>query len=428
MSRLTKYIDMSGNSKRNLYLLTDSFPYGQGEKSFIIPELPYLQEKFCVTIISCATQNDRQNQGMETKLEQGIHTVHYSKGTVKGAEVLSYVWGFLLDRECRNEIKQILFGGRYLVKRIKSSLFFYANAVKLKRWLIENGLLDKSGLYYSYWYNYHVLSLVMVKKSVRSIITRAHGYDLYEDQTDCEWQPYKKFMDQNVDKVVFISKHGYEYYIRRYATEVSDRYQICKLGISKQEAYLEDNRQRGFLLVSCSMLIPLKRVELIIEGLARVKECPIQWVHFGSGEQEVELNDLAMRLLAGKSNITYELKGYQNNADIMNFYAEYRPNCFITTSANEGLPVSVQEAIAFGIPVIGTAVGGIPEMIEGNGYLLSRNPSAEDIADAIEKMCKLENRAYISMRKKSVEIWSKEYDVEQNMCKFVDIMKELSNK
>ena len=56
---------------------------------------------------------------------------------------------------------------------------------------------------------------------------------------------------------------------------------------------------------------------------------------------------------------------------------------FITTSSTEGLPVSIQEAMAAGIPIIGTNVGGIPEMIDGNGVLLSANPSNKEVAEAI---------------------------------------------
>lgn len=46
---------------------------------------------------------------------------------------------------------------------------------------------------------------------------------------------------------------------------------------------------------------------------------------------------------------------------------------FVLPSYNEGLPVSILEAMSWGIPVITTTVGGIPDLVEDhvNGYLIS---------------------------------------------------------
>ena len=46
---------------------------------------------------------------------------------------------------------------------------------------------------------------------------------------------------------------------------------------------------------------------------------------------------------------------------------------FVLPSYNEGLPVSILEAMSWGIPVITTTVGGIPELVEDhvNGFLIS---------------------------------------------------------
>lgn len=43
---------------------------------------------------------------------------------------------------------------------------------------------------------------------------------------------------------------------------------------------------------------------------------------------------------------------------------------FILPSFNEGLPISILEAMSYGCPVISTEVGGIPEVVTGNGTLV----------------------------------------------------------
>ena len=53
----------------------------------------------------------------------------------------------------------------------------------------------------------------------------------------------------------------------------------------------------------------------------------------------------------------------------------------------EGLSIALIEALAMGLPVIGTRVGGIPEVIEenSNGFLIEPD-NANELADAISKL------------------------------------------
>jgi glycosyltransferase involved in cell wall biosynthesis len=415
--------------KKKLYILTDSFPYGEGEKSFLIPELEYLNGLYDIVIISCATNEDRLYSNMETILDDSIKVVHYELGDVKGIEVFKYFIPFILDGETWKEICRISKSGKKFIKRIKSCMFFYANSYKLHKWMEKNSLFKENAIYYSYWYNYHVLSIVRERSINKKIITRAHGYDLYKEQSNSGWQPYKQYMDKYLDRVVFISQDGYDYYISHYISDNmynSSKYWLCRLGTDRHEPIMEDTRKikgnNPFLLVSCSSMISLKRVDMIIEGLSLLDDENINWVHFGTGEQEKIIIKLAKDKLDNKPNIIYEFKGLVDNDKIMEYYQTKKPDGFITTSKNEGSPVSIQEAISFGIPVIGTNIGGIPEMIDGNGILIPVNMKPEDVAEAVMKIYNMDSDQYISMRKKSFEIWKKDYDRNKNLRKFVQII------
>jgi L-malate glycosyltransferase len=59
---------------------------------------------------------------------------------------------------------------------------------------------------------------------------------------------------------------------------------------------------------------------------------------------------------------------------------------FVLASNNEGLPVAVMEALALGLPIVATAVGGLPEAVDDrNGVLVpARDPAV--LADALDAL------------------------------------------
>ncbi len=58
---------------------------------------------------------------------------------------------------------------------------------------------------------------------------------------------------------------------------------------------------------------------------------------------------------------------------------------FILPSWNEGLPIAILEAMSYGCAIISTPVGGIPEVVKGNGILVEPG-NVEEIASAISRM------------------------------------------
>ncbi|MBK6912265.1 MAG: glycosyltransferase [Ignavibacteriales bacterium] len=69
------------------------------------------------------------------------------------------------------------------------------------------------------------------------------------------------------------------------------------------------------------------------------------------------------------SNLKINLRGNINNDELLEYYKNNLIDIFINTSDSEGLPVSIIEAQNFGIPVIAPALGGIPEIVNGNNEL-----------------------------------------------------------
>lgn len=90
-----------------LFMITNSFPYGRGEKSFIIPELPFLSEQFKLTIISKADENERKDCDSITKLSEDIDVICICN-KIFPLRKLKFGLKTLLDSVFLREVIQIL--------------------------------------------------------------------------------------------------------------------------------------------------------------------------------------------------------------------------------------------------------------------------------------------------------------------------------
>ena len=100
----------------------------------------------------------------------------------------------------------------------------------------------------------------------------------------------------------------------------------------------------------------------------------------GTGPSETELKSLC-NVLKLNSYVIFE--GYQANS----FESLKEMDIFVLPSRTEGCPIVILEAMAMGLPVIATNVGGNPELVINGktGYLVPVD-SAESIAENIEKL------------------------------------------
>jgi glycosyltransferase involved in cell wall biosynthesis len=107
----------------------------------------------------------------------------------------------------------------------------------------------------------------------------------------------------------------------------------------------------------------------------------IRLVIGGNGETE-QVTDFIKR-----NNIDdiVDFKGYIEGDDKKRLLAT--SDIYILPSYNEGQPISILEAMSYGLPVISTKAGGIPEIIEDgvNGLLIDAG-NKEQIRDAINKL------------------------------------------
>jgi glycosyltransferase involved in cell wall biosynthesis len=284
---------------------------------------------------------------------------------------------------------------------------------------IEKHLLplidDENAVLYSYWCDDSALALALIaeKRKKLKTVCRVHGWDVYFEVHPIHYLPFRHYIAKQLDCIYPISQKGKDYIEYKWKAPNGSNIIVSRLGVITQAKIIPSDT---FTVVSCSNLIPLKRVELIIKALARIHQ-PMRWVHFGDGNEKVHLIDLARKL---RSNIDWEFKGRVSNAEVLAWYKENNPSLFMNVSSSEGIPVSIMEAMSFGIPVIATDVGGTSEIVNNeNGLLLSPNPSEEEICNAITSFVGDSER----MNLKSIvahQTWQKKYNSDVNYSSFVE--------
>ena len=293
---------------------------------------------------------------------------------------------------------------------------------------------NTKALFYFYWFDYKCFGLAMHKHKFphSKIIARTHGYDLYDHRELYGRQFFKPQTDATLDKLIFAAQSAKEYYLERYGKQDSDKYPLHRLGVADKNMSLESRKdayKEEFLLLSCSNAIPLKRVDLIIDGLSVIADKKIKWVHIGGGNELDRLRNAAQKKLKGKDNIHYEFTDVLSNDKVIDFYKDNYVGCFITTTSTEGgSPVSVQEALSFGVPVIATSVGELPRMVSGNGVLLSENPTGAEVGHAIEYMSEMYGtEEYFMMCDKSLQIFKDKFDAERNFSVLAEELEQIAD-
>lgn len=424
-------VQEEGCERKKLYIITHMYPYGFGEKSFIEPELQMLLEsnRYDITIICNAPVGAVQT----SEVDPQISIVRIPKISLFSRPFFTFgkIVRYFVDKQNKEERIDVASSLNRKWDVYYDSIMYYVQA-KLFEDELNRLQLDFNNAYvYTYWFYVQTLAMIYRKDKGEKckLISRIHGFDLYRERMKGGRQPFRKIMDQGIDKLFFIAESGRRYYMENYDVSNPNKYELCRLGIfgvrDISKCTLDKNQEEPFVLLSCSNIIELKRINLIIKALSIIENYKIRWIHFGDGTDRKNIEDLAHELLDCKDNISYEFKGNVTNQNIHKFYQNNYVDCFITTSRTEGCPVSIQEAMSYGIPIIATDVGEIPLMINGNGYLLNSSPSVDEISGAIESVINMSAEDKKRMREKSRFLWEEYFNAEKNHKEFIGKIAEI---
>lgn len=412
----------------NIILLDNQYPFPGGEpflKNEIVSGI-YEQDRLYIVPIS-----QRINLKETVSVPRMAELVPAYPGSITVSAVAYSVFSTFLRKETWAELCSLIRGKRFNLRRAKDLLKFMLLS-NMKYFSIEKQLRnvilrEPDVLVYTYWMHQHAYIAARLKEKYPDIsfVCRCHGFDLYEKRAPSNYLPMRSYIFQHVDRIFPISKNGVSYLQCRYGDEVSGKIFLSYLGTYDQG--LSFASKDGILrIVSCSNLVPVKRVHLLIQALSLIQDTAIQWTHYGDGELRQDLEALAARSLP--DHIRWRFAGNLNNEDLMKQYSQMPVDLFINVSESEGLPVSIMEAMSFGIPVAATDVGGTPEIVESekNGFLLKQDFKPEELTSLICRFASEDIEYRNRLRKNARSTWERSFSAEKNFRQFYEELAGLS--
>lgn len=124
-----------------------------------------------------------------------------------------------------------------------------------------------------------------------------------------------------------------------------------------QELKIKNQKQ---VIITTSRLVDKNGIDTLIKAFAKLPITNYQLLILGNGPEEKNLKNLAKDL---KVENGVEFLGHIDPSQISEYLK--KTDLFVRPSRSEGLGNSFLEAMAIGLPIIGTPVGGIPDFLIG---------------------------------------------------------------
>ena len=238
-----------------------------------------------------------------------------------------------------------------------------------------------------------ILGRMAAKKyKVPNVIYQVHGFHFYKGApllNHLIYYPIEKYFAKNTDVLVTINHEDFE--LAKSKMKLRKGGKVCYVpgvGIDTEQ-YNYDitvrNEKRAELglsekdvaLISMGDLIERKNYDTAIKAVANAGNNNLHYYICGKGNEEDNL-----KALADKLNISDRIHFLGFRSDIKELLAA--SDIFLFTTKQEGLPRSMMEAMASGLPCIASKIRGNTDLLEetGGGFLCGMT----DVTDYAEKL------------------------------------------
>lgn len=410
---------------KRLILITNHFPFGfdTGEM-YLRTEIKVLQQRFdSISIIACDAYAGEETtfkglgdnvKTIPLQANRRPSRVDYIPGALK-----EFLWNKSggpneekINKSFAPRVIHSYFVAKYqsrmqLLSKSTQNLFETGEEI----WLYSYRLFDTA---------YLAIKLGRLLPNVRMIVSRAHRYDLYEEQNPFGYLPYRRDLLKELDMVLPCSEDGSRYLRKRFP-EYSCKVKTSLLGSSDHKEGPNPN-DTTLNVISCSNVVPVKRVDLIARAIDLAShECAVRWTHIGDGKSLSKLRRIYNSHI--KQDIMH-FAGQLSHNDVMGIMQRQPYDIFVNVSKSEGIPQAIMEAISFGIPAVATNVGGNPEVVKDgvSGFLLKDSVDASDLAATLVAYSQMQREDKVLLRQRCRKFWESHFDAIANAKTFVDFL------
>jgi glycosyltransferase involved in cell wall biosynthesis len=291
----------------------------------------------------------------------------------------------------------------------ESELSFFRVYLAIKKSLTQR----PPDIIHSHRYKENILAYLVskTKKGIKLIGTQHGMPEGYGDNEALKHRLVSKLNSFVLSKcfynVVAVSRDIEKAFVNQYGFS-EDRVKVIHNGIETPEDNPTRKEKGTFVIGSSGRLFPVKDYPFMVEVAREVlrKANNVKFTLAGDGPELKKVQTMIQRYGLGER---FLVRGFVK--DMGTFYRGL--DVYLNTSFHEGIPISVLEAMAHGVPVIAPNVGGLREIVADgiDGYLLeSRNPK-----DFVEKCIQLYGDETLRKQMASAarEKVTKEFSVDQ---------------
>lgn len=399
-------------------VVTSSYPFGAGEEFLDAEVAVWPDDRLELTVVPLSTAGAARPLPDRVRLDTGLADYRTRWRKVL-ATALALVHVLLL-----REVVELVRRRAFSVDRLVSSVLVVGQTLLIRRGLKRVLGGEKDVTIYSYWHSAGTYAGVLLKRAAlaRAVVSRAHGSDVYESISPARWHVLKRQLIAEVDHTWVVSASGARELIERYGAP-AERVSVSRLGVVVPDRPGPLPNLGVFDVLSLSSCIPLKQLPLIAQAVAGLAsahpEARIRWSHVGDGPGLESLRELVGQLCSTRPNLTAWLPGRVEHTEVIDLLETRGFDVLVNASTSEGVPVSIMEAMSYGIPTIAPDVGGVGELVDiDNGWLL---PSVVDTTDVFTALqASLADRANAARRTAARRRVQERFDYAVNYPEFAD--------